>query len=366
MNLDVIILAGGFATRLRPLSYVKPKPLLPILNKPLIDWILSNVLSIPTRRIFISLKYMSDMLIKYLELAWNFIKEKLNYVVESKPLGDAGPLILINNEYCLDRSFIAIYGDIYSNVNFQELVKFHEKKGGAATLVLTRVNTDVSRYGVAIIDSNSRITKFVEKPRQAISQLVNAGIYIFEPEVIEVLRSYGQENLKISLHLLPKLLEKYDIYAYVHDGYWFDIGTPEDYLKANFKSLEIHCSNGCFESNVKARIHNPCYIGENVKIDKDVEIGPYTIILNNSRIESNVRISNSLILNNTTILKGSYIKGSIIGENVYIGKWVRIESGTVIGDQVYIGDEVYIAKNVKIGPYREVVESIYRDGEILP
>ena len=117
---------------------------------------------------------------------------------------------------------------------------------------------------------------------------------------------------------------------------------------------------------IDGEVQPPSYIGPNTIIKKNAEVGPYTIILQNSKVDESVKIVSSVLFEKSIISRGSYIKGSVIGEGVYIGKWVRIEYGSVIGDYVYIGDEIYISKNVKIGPHREIYESIYEEGKVLP
>jgi len=274
-NYDVIILAGGLATRLRPLSYSRPKPLLPILDKEIIDWIMESI------------------------------------------------------------------------------------------------TKDVSRYGVAQLDENNKIINFIEKPKQYVgSNLINAGFYVFTKEVIKLIPRNPSGQVKLAVDVIPKLLRLGEVYGYIHNGLWFDIGTPEDYLKANFKVLMERCinNNDCINTDLPSSItlQPPIYLGPGVTVGSNAEIGPNVIIHSNTKIGNTVRIMNSLVFERSSLCDGVYISGSIIGSNTYVGKWVRIEDGAVIGDGVYIKDSVYIAKNTKIGPYREIMESIYRDGEVIP
>jgi len=369
-NYDVIILAGGLATRLRPLSYSRPKPLLPILDKEIIDWIMESITKIPLNRVFISIRYMGDLIREHMERVWVDFKDKLVFVTEDKPLGDAGPISLINDIYELTDTFLVIYGDIFSNIDSKELINFHEKVGGIATITLTRVE-DVSRYGVAQLDENNKIINFIEKPKQYVgSNLINAGFYVFTKEVIKLIPRNPSGQVKLAVDVIPKLLRLGEVYGYIHNGLWFDIGTPEDYLKANFKVLMERCinNNGCINTDLPSSItlQPPIYLGPGVTVGSNAEIGPNVIIHSNTRIGNTVRIINSLVFERSSLCDGAYISGSIIGSNTYVGKWVRIEDGAVIGDGVYIKDSVYIAKNTKIGPYREIMESIYRDGEIIP
>lgn len=370
-NYDVIILAGGLATRLRPLSYSRPKPLLPILDREIIDWIMDSITKLPLNRIFISIRYMGDLIREHMEKVWSDFKDRLVFVTENKPLGDAGPIALINDMHELTDTFLIIYGDIFSDISATSLLDFHRKMGGISTIALTRVE-DVSRYGVAQLDEMGRIINFIEKPKQYVgSNLINAGFYVFTKEVIKLIPKNPEGQVKLAIDVIPRLLRVGEVYGYIHNGLWFDIGTPEDYLKANFRVLENKCSGqglSCINIDVppSVTIQQPVYLGPGVTVGAYTELGPNVIIHKNVKIGNAVRITNSLIFDEASLCDGAYVSGSIIGSNTYIGKWARVEDGAVIGDGVYIKGSVYVAKNTKIGPYREIMESIYRDGEIIP
>ncbi len=163
---------------------------------------------------------------------------------------------------------------------------------------------------------------------------------------------------KLAVDVLPRILEKHDVYGYVLRDFWFDIGTIETYMEANFKALELLNPKGGLS-----------FIDENVEIGGEgSEIGPYAIVLKNTKVGRDASISNSIIMDGVRIDVGAHIDGAVVGgQDVSIGKWVRIERGgvTIGGDGTYIKDHVFINKNVKIGPFREVSQSIYNEGDIL-
>jgi len=363
--MDALILAGGFATRLRPLSYSRPKPLLPILDKAIIDWIIESASPVIDGRLFISLRYMGDKIRDHITKQWPSLRDRLFFVTEERPLGDAGPVLLIDEDYGLSDDFMVIYGDVYSDVALDRVLRFHEKMGGLATLVLARVN-DVSRYGVAILEGE-RIVDFVEKPKHQVqSNLVNAGIYVFSREVLSYIPRGFEGPLKLAIDVIPRLLKAGDVYGYVHDGFWFDIGTIEDYINANFKLLEHRCKDPCLNTEAyDAHVESPAYVGEGVILGRGSEVGPRAIIHRGSRVGECARVVDSIIFENSTISKGSYVRGSIIGGDSYVGKWVRIEDGSVLGDGVYVRDNVFIGRRSRVGPYREVPDSIYGEEEVL-
>jgi len=340
--------------------------MLPILDKPLLDYILESVFKSSPDTVYVSLRYLADYIIGHISSRWEKEIHKIKYLVEDRPLGDAGPINLLRNIRDIDSTLVVVNGDIFSNVDLAKVLEFHKKSGGAATIVLTRVEGDLSKYGVAEIDERFRITKFVEKPKIEGEGLVNAGIYVFEREALEMLPR-DDRPLKISIHLIPRLISRFDVYAYVHMGYWFDIGTPEDYLKANIAALGEYCrdEDSCIRGICEGSVEYPSYIGEGARIERDSEIGPYTIILSNVNIRPAVKIRRSIVMSGTIICKGSLIDSSVIGERVYIGKWVRIDEGSVVGDYAYIADMVHVGREARIGPHREVERDL-AEREILP
>mgnify|MGYP001626181392 CR=1 FL=1 len=359
-----IILAGGFATRLRPLTLTRPKPLLPILDRPLLDWIINDVIKAGVKEIIISVRYLSDVVKNFCSNA--SYAADIAFAEEVRPLGDAGPLKLINELYGLDSTFTVIYGDIFSNIDLGSVIDFHRKNDGIATIVVTEVE-DPSKYGVAAVDDDGRVLEFVEKPPRELapSNLVNAGVYVFEPEVLKYV---PDTPAKLAKEVLPKLVKEGVIYAYRHKGIWHDIGVPAEYLKANFTALNYFYPNG-YVSNTSSvdevEIVHPSFISSNVKLGRESVIGPYAFIGRNSIIGNAVRIKSSVLFNNVIIDEGSVIKESLIGERVVIGKWVRIESHSVIGDEVVIKDEVLVPRGTVILPFKEVESSIEGEGRVI-
>lgn len=363
--MKVVVLAGGFATRLRPLTLTRPKPLLPILDRPLLDWTIRELIKGKCDDLIISVRYLADVIKKYVN-SNNGYGINISFAEEVRPLGDAGPLKLIQNLYGLDSTFLVVYGDIFSNVDFNEVIKFHKQCGGLATMVVTKVD-DPSRYGVAVLDDSGKVLKFVEKPpkEKAISNMINAGIYVFEPEVLKYV---PESPSKLARDVLPKLVDDEVLYAYKHDGIWLDIGLPIDYLRANFEALRYYYPSGYVDSTSQiddAEVIQPSYISAYVKLSRMCRVGPYTIIGSNSVVGPAVRIKNSLLFNNVIVDEGALVSNSLVGERSIIGKWVRVEPYSVIGDEVIIRDEVLIPSKTIILPYKEVDSSIEKEGEVL-
>ena len=366
LSLKAIVLTGGFATRLRPLTLTKPKSLLPILGKPLLDWILEGLAKAGLKEVILSVRYLADM-IKRRYGDGSSVGCFIKYAEEVKPLGDAGPIPLIDKDIGLDSTFIVVYGDIFSNINYRDLIYYHKKNGGLATLVLTRVDNPY-RYGVAVVDDENKIVDFIEKPskNQAKSNLVNAGIYVFEPEVLKYFPDKAPS--KLAKDVIPKLVKDGVIYGYVHNGLWSDIGVPADYLRANFEALLHYYPEGYVSKTADingAEVVKPVYVGDDVIVDSESVIGPFTIINHGCKIGRFTKISKSILLGNVIVEGSSLIMKSIIGERCYIGKWVRVSEDSVIGDEVVVRDCVYIARNVVILPYKELTSSVMKEGDVV-
>lgn len=220
-----IVLGGGKGTRLRPFTYEIPKPLIPLKGKPIIGHILTHLASCGISNAILSLGYMSEKIISSLGTGKEY-GINIEYSVEKQELGTAGPLKLAKE--FLNEAFLMQNGDILSKIDVQDMYNFHKNSGGIATIALIAVE-DPSRFGVVELKGNKLIS-FVEKPKKdAASNLVSAGIYILEPEVIDYIpEGYSM----VEKELFPKIASEGKLNGYIYTGPWFDIGTTESYEKA--------------------------------------------------------------------------------------------------------------------------------------
>lgn len=364
--MDIVILAGGFATRLRPLTLTIPKPLLPILGRPLLDWIYEDLVKENTSRIVLSLHNMADRIIDHTTRNWTEIP--VRHVLEERPLGDGGSLLHTLNSVGEEISYpvIVMYGDIFTKISYREIYDYHIKRGGLATIVGVYVN-DVSRYGLLEVSENSALIKIIEKPKDlsGVKGLVNAGIYVFSEEIKELIREFTtkdkKDKISIARDLIPRLLKKGDVYVYRYEGVWSDIGTPSDYFRANIEALrnilktDIYISENA-EIGSNTKIDGPVYIGDNVVIGSNVRIGENVFIMGNVRIGDGVYIDNSLVMRDTVVGDYSVIKQAIVGESNIIGKWVRIYNGSILGSSIYLYDLICIPPGTLILPHKEISE----------
>ena len=218
------ILAGGKGTRMRPFTYELPKPLIPVQGRPLLQHILDLLRKYEIRDIIISTGYMCDKIKEYFGNGSKFGLD-ITYIEEKEELGTAGALNMSKD--LLKDTFIMFNGDILANIDLHDLIDFHSRNEGLATIALTPVD-DPSRFGVADLKGD-RIMKFVEKPKTHISNLINAGVYVLEPEVINYV---PKGRAMMETDVFPKLAAEGKLFGYPYDGQWFDTGTHESYEKA--------------------------------------------------------------------------------------------------------------------------------------
>ncbi|MGQ9539070.1 MAG: sugar phosphate nucleotidyltransferase [Candidatus Bathycorpusculaceae bacterium] len=354
--MKALILAGGFATRLRPLSCTRPKILFPIINKPLVEWILERLSQSDVREVIFAINSQTAFHLRRSKFSKHGIKIVYSCDPPKKPLGTGGP-VKRAEKFLEGECFLVVNGDIFANLDYGEIIKAHRDKNATVTIALHHVK-DPSRYGVAELAEDDRIKRFIEKPPAgaSTSNLINAGIYVLSEEIF----SYIPKGRKVSLEreIFPKLVEEGRLYGYVFKGLWRDIGKMEDYFELNKILLENLFKKG--ESTVKGggEISPPAVCGKGSFFGEGSIIGPYTVLGHNVKVGKKVSIKNSIVFSNTFIKDSSTIDGAVIGENVVIGKRVKINANCVIGDYAVIGDDVTLEKGVSVCPAKEIFESV--------
>lgn len=339
-----IIIAGGLGTRLRPLTFNRPKPLVSMANKPFILHQIALLKKCGIKEIILNLHYLP----KAMELMLgdgSDLGVRLFYSIEKNPLGTAGAVK--NAEKYFDEGPLVVFNaDILTDIDILELISFHKERKATATLALTRVE-DPTAYGLVVTEGSGKVTKFLEKPNweTITTNTVNAGIYILDPEVfrdVPKARPYSFER-----ELFPKMLEGGSpVFAKVSDSYWMDIGSPKKYLQAHrdilngdvsvtlegYKKKEnVLVHRGASISNT-ARLRGPSMIGANAEIGDGAYISHHAVIGENVVIHEKAMVEDSVILRNSKIGKGVKLKNCIIGENCIIEDSVEMIYGVVLGD----------------------------------
>ena len=356
--MKALILAGGFGTRLRPISCSRPKTLFPIINKPLLEGIFERLSENNITEAIMAVNSLTEFYIRKQKLKKHGLKIRYSIDPPKRPLGTAGPIKKAEKLIGKTDSFLVLNGDIFADVKYREIIETHKENEALATIVLKKVK-DPSRYGSVEITKNNRIKQFIEKPKKGLAptNLINAGIYLLNSKVLE----YIEKNRYVSMEreIFPKLVGEKKLFGYHMQGLWMDIGKPAEYLEANKILLEAHYKNKK-SNNKKYKTKNYVAIDIGVKIGAKTVIGPYTVLGKNVSIGKLVQISKSVILPDSEIQDGTKINESIIGEGVFIGKNVRIGRGCIIGDFAKIRDNVSLPEGAEVCPGKEISENILK------
>jgi mannose-1-phosphate guanylyltransferase len=354
-----LILAGGFATRLRPLSCSRPKTLFPIVNKPLLEWIFEKLAKDGCEEAILGVNALTQFYIKQHHPHRHGLKVKFSVDPPRMPLGTAGPIKKAERLLGNDEPFIVLNGDIFADLSYRELYNAHVKADASATIALCKVE-EPSRYGVAEMDTNNRIKRFIEKPPKgtAPSNLINAGVYILSPEVFDYIPS--GKAVSMEREVFPKLAEERKLYGQFVNGLWIDIGKPEEYLQTNKMILDTLANAQKQKRSKNFELKHPVAFDKGVSIDEKSVIGPYAILGENVKIGKNVHISNSVVFPHASISDFSMVEGAIIGEGAHIGKHVTLSNGCIIGDHAKIKDNLHLSDASSVCPAKEVAENIIK------
>ncbi|MDI6850625.1 MAG: sugar phosphate nucleotidyltransferase [bacterium] len=365
-----IVLAGGFGTRIRPLTTAIPKPMLPLVNRPILERIVSHLKKHGLENLIMLLYFQPEVIKNYFGDGSDF-GVKISYVVPQEDYGTAGACKMAEEYLGDEERILVISGDLLTDYNLKALMDFHEKKKAMVTIGLTRV-TDPLQFGIVITDEDSRIVKFLEKPTwgEVFSDTINTGIYLLNREVFDFIPR--GTAFDYSKDLFPLLLkEGKPLYGYVGKGYWRDIGDPNSYRYAHYDVFDGKV-NISIEGKKLDLVGRDVRIDEDVRIGEDVDFKGTVIIGKNTTIGDRCKIQRSSVGNNCVIEQGAEIIDSIIWDNVYIKRGARVKGavlmngvsvleeaeineGAVIADECIIGRKAVVRENVKIWP-RKIVE----------
>lgn len=328
--MKALFLAGGMGTRLKPITNELPKPMVPIIGKPLLERNIENLKKHGVDEIVLSTCYKPHKIEKYFGDGSN-LGVKISYISEDMPLGTAGAIK--NAEKFFDSTFLVFNADILSDIDISDMIRFHKEKGTLATIAVAQVDNP-SAYGVIEHDKNGFITAFKEKPQphETKSNLINAGVYIFEPEIFNEIPS--GRVVSIERETYPMLLGKgLKIAVYNRCSYWLDLGTPGKYIKAHRDILNGTLKIGGHDFNKKlqyisntAKIHQnakiigPVYIGDNVEVCAFAVIGPETVLCDDSFVGMGAKVAGSVVWDHVSVGGGASIVNSVVMSNCRVDR----------------------------------------------
>src|SRR5215470_16802728 len=355
-------MAGGEGTRLRPMTANQPKPMLPVVNKPIMEHVLRLLKRHGFAETVVTVQFLGSLVRNYFGDGED-VGMSLQYATEDMPLGTAGSVK--NAEDALrDGPFLVISGDALTDIDLSALVSYHKKNGALVTVALTRVPNPLE-FGIIIVGEDGRIQRFLEKPTwgQVFSDTVNTGIYVMEPEVL------AGVSVDWSGDVFPQLLKSgAPLYGWVADGYWEDVGSNDSYLKAQADVLcgrvetEIdgfEVSPGVWvgegaEVDPEALLSGPLCIGDYAKIEAGAQLREFTVVGSNVVVKEGAFLHRAVVHNNVYVGLGTTLRGCVIGKNTDVMGSARIEEGAVVGDECVIEPEAYISAGVKVYPFKTI------------
>lgn len=363
--MKAIIMAGGEGTRLRPLTCSRPKPMVPVMNKPVMEHIINLLKKHNILDIGVTLQYMPEVIKDYFGDGRDF-GVNISYFIEEEPLGTAGSVK--NAQEFLDDTFLVISGDALTDIDLTKAIEFHKMRRSFATLILTRVEVPLE-YGVVITERDGRIKGFLEKPSwsEVFSDTVNTGIYVLEPECLDFFET--SKVFDFSNDLFPMILNKELLmYGFITEDYWCDIGDLKAYQQAHFDILDNRVKINIPGYQIQGKvwidegvdidknciINGPVVIGANCKIKKGAVINPYCILGDNNIIENNSSIKRTIIWNGCNIEKNSQLRGTILCNKVIMKSSSNAFEQSVIGDNTVINEFASIRPNVKVWPNKAI------------
>ncbi|MBN1348792.1 NTP transferase domain-containing protein [candidate division KSB1 bacterium] len=341
-----VIMAGGFGTRLKPLTCNIPKPMVPVMNRPMMEHIILLLKEHGITDLVSLLFHQPDTITNYFG-GGESTGTNLKYLLNTEDYGTAGSVKKAESH--LNERFLVISGDLLTDIDLSQAIQFHIDRQAKATIILTRVKNPLE-YGIVMADQSGRITRFLEKPSwgQVFSDTINSGLYILEPEVLDFIPP--ATNFDFSKDLFPILLDQnQSLYGYIASGYWKDVGNLTEYQLAH---------RDCLAGNMKIRLQGKrngnAWIGEETVIGKNVSFEGHVVIGPKCVIGNDVTLCDTVIGDRCRIDEASHLINSVLWNNVELGKRVRLNndvvaSKTSIHTDSYISEHVFISENCTIG-----------------
>ncbi|MBI2861132.1 MAG: NDP-sugar synthase [Chloroflexi bacterium] len=348
--MKAVILVGGEGTRLRPLTCNIPKAIVPVLNRPFLEHQLLYLRRHGVTDVILAMGYLPDPVRECLGNG-SQLGVKLTYLVESSPMGTAGAVK--NAGQLLDGPFLVLNGDIITGIDLSAMIAQHRDSGARVSIALTPVDNPTV-FGVVETDGQGRVRRFLEKPGwdQVTTNLINAGIYMLEPEVLGMVPPSTRSMFERDV--FPALVEAGDpVFAFPSDAYWIDIGTPEKYLQAHRDLLqgwggEVRM-DGKSQVHPSARIEGPALIGEGCIIGRDVRIKG-AVIGPCCRVGEGARLEEAVLWRGVQVAEGALLSNCVAGDAASIGCGCHVPPGCIIGDGVRIEPESRLERGYRLWP----------------
>ena len=375
--MQAVILVGGEGTRLRPLTYGTPKPMVPLFGVPFLERTLSRLHYAGIDDVILAAGYLPKAITEHFGDGSRLGGMRLTYVIEDEPLGTAGAIKNVAEH--ITGPFFVLNGDILTSLDLRAMTEYHKEKGGLGTLHLIKVD-DPSPFGCVVHDSTGRVSAFVEKPpkNEAPTDEINAGTYLLERAVLEAIPP--SSHVSIERETFPQVLAAgARLYAYTTADYWLDVGRPDQYLQAHRDVLDGRLTleptadpqahkgtfylrppqNGGVDGKsghgepasaraFPAGIRPPAFLGVETELDPAALVGPYAVLGDRTCVEAGATIENSVLWDGVMVCGRAHINEAILASNVHIGKDAIVGTGSVIGHDVAIEPGTQVPSDSRI------------------
>ena len=365
--MQAVILVGGEGKRLRPLTSTVPKPVVPLVDRPFISFMLEWLHQHGIDDVIMSCGFLATSVRNVLGDG-SGLGIRLRFVEEPDPRGTAGALKFA--ESLLDERFLMFNGDVLTDIDLTQQIAQHERTGAKATLALVPV-PDPTAYGLVHLHEDRSVKEFVEKPSsdRIDSNLISAGAYVLQREVLELVPP--DRNVSIEREVWPALIGE-GLYGYPSDSYWLDIGTPERYLKGTFDIIEGNVETAVKErlgsdwlaidegAEVSGRVIPPAVLERGVRVGKDAHVGSLAVLAGDVSIGEGSTVERAVILNGAQIGEGCTLRDCIVAAGCRIGARTQITGGAVLGEGVTVGADNVISRGARIFPGVELPDGAIR------
>jgi mannose-1-phosphate guanylyltransferase len=355
--MQALILAGGEGTRLRPLTSTVPKPVVPLVDRPFIAFMLEWLRGHGVDDVVISCGFMASGIHNVLGDGSGY-GVRLRYVEEPEPRGTGGAVKFA--EPLLDERFLVLNGDVLTDIDLSAQIAQHESSGARATLALVPVE-DPSGYGLVRLGEGGAVREFLEKPSsdQIDTKLVNAGAYVLQRDLLDAVPK--DRHVSIEREVFPTLVDD-GLYGCAAGGYWLDIGTPQRYLQATYDILDgavrttvtdaYDAANLAVapDAEVAGRLVGPALVGPGVRIAASALVSGRTVLGRGVEIGAGAHVDGSVVLDGAIVGPGCTLTGCIVGPGARIGEHCQIGKEVVLGEGVTLGAENQLAAGARIFP----------------
>ncbi len=356
--MQAVILVGGEGTRLRPLTSTVPKPVVPLVDRPLMGYMLEWLKGHGVEDVVMLMGYLATALREVLGDGSQY-GLRIRYIEEPEPRGTGGALKFA--ESLLDERFLMLNGDVLSDMDLSRQIEQHERTGARGTLALVPVE-DPSAFGLVRTTEDRAVTEFVEKPSpdQIDTNLISAGAYVLERDVVDLIEP--DRNVSIEREIWPQLVG-HGLFAFPHEAYWLDIGTPERYLEATYDLLEGTCRSSVIErlgdtftavapdAEVAGRVVPPVVVGSGARVAAGAQVGSLTVLGDGVTVGEGATIERSVVMEGAEIGAGCMLRGCVVAAGSRVGAGSHITGGAVLGEGVTVGEDNVLTRGVRVFPH---------------